>query len=180
MKLDKNLYLVVPIETDDGTAYVHSAPIRRETFKEYFLPLSETLNAIYARGLHTVAGPRIAGLMLRKIGGEEIKPLLDEIYRLSNVSVLGDRGWQSLGLADAAAQGYLDQDQVEEAEGFIVFFTCIWHVHRKSEVSSFLQPMRDLWDVQTTLMTLTEYRASLPISTEIETLAPPPPSSIPM
>jgi hypothetical protein len=180
MKLDKNLNIVQPIETDTGTVYVHSSPIRRETFKEFFLPLSKTLNAIYAEGLRTITGPRIAGLMLREIGGEGITPLLNEIYRLTNVSALTPDGWQSVGLADAVAQKYLTEDEVEEAEGFIVFFTCVWHVHRKAEISTMLQPLQAVWDVETTLLSATEYRASLPTSTETETLVPLPPSSIPM
>jgi hypothetical protein len=186
MKLDKNLNLVVPIETEAGTVHVHSMPIRRETFEQFFLVLSKTLNSIYTEGLQNVIGPRIAALMLREqarnigISDEKLAELFDEIRRLSNAYVRTADGWQQVGLANCVLRGYLTEDEMREAEGFIVFFTCIWHIHRKHEVLSFLQPMKDLWDVQTTSLNATAYRDSLPTLTEIETSEPLPPSSIPM
>ena len=67
MKIDKKLNLVIPIETDDGTLYVHSMPIRREIFDTYFLVLSKTFAAIHGEGLGEIAGPRVAALILKKI-----------------------------------------------------------------------------------------------------------------
>ncbi len=185
MKIDpKNLNLVVPIDTDNGVVHVHSAPIRREVFKQYFLILSKTLNAIYAEGLHHVTGPRIAAMMLQKLAEEagvweSVRDgLMAEIRRLSNAQVLTADGWKSVPLEMCVAQGYLTVDEVEEAEGFIVFFTCIYHIHRKNEISAFLQPMREMWEVLTTSLNSTEYRASLPISTETETFSLTTPASL--
>lgn len=180
MKLDpKTLNLIVPVETESGeTVYVHSMPIRRETFKRFFLVLSKTLNELYAQGLQGVAGPRVAGLMLQKVA-EDLgawddvqNGLINEIRRLSNVQVLGPDGWKSLPLHDCLIKGILTEEEVEEAEGFIVFFTCIWHVHKKKEVSEFLRPMRIMWGTSTTSLNVSEYRASLPILTETETFLP--------
>ncbi len=139
MKIEpKSLNLVVPIETESGVVHVHSAPIRRETFKQNFLILSKTMSAIYEEGLHNVAGPRIAAMMLQKIAeeaGEKVweavqNGVMAEIRRLSNALVLTPDGWKSVPLETCVAQGYLTGDEVEEAEGFIVFFTCISHIHR--------------------------------------------------
>jgi hypothetical protein len=179
MKIDpKTLNLVVPVETDTGTIYIHSTPIRRETFKEYFLVLSKTLNMIYTEGLHSATGPRVAALMLQKVSEESgvwesVKNgLMNEIRRLSNAWVLTENGWQLIPLEACLSQGYLSAEDVEEAEGFIVFFTCIYHIHRRSEVRSFLQPMESMWGVSATLLTSMEYRDSLPTSTEEETFLP--------
>lgn len=179
MKIDpKTLNLIVPVETDGGTVHIHSVPIRRETFKKYFLILSKTLNSIYAEGLHAVAGPRIASMMLQKVAAESgisdavQLELMNEIRRLSNAVVSTPEGWQLVPLQDCVKRGFLTEDEVEEAEGFIVFFTCICHIHRKNEISAFLQPMRDMWDVSTTLSKASEYRASLPTLTETETFSP--------
>lgn len=188
IKLDKALNLVVPIETEEhGTVYVHSTPIRTETFKRYFLLISKTLNGIYAEGIHTVAGPRVASLMLQSMAGErgedgaptQADELLAEIRRLTNVQVWGPNGWETVMLDVAKSRGLLTEDEADEAEGFIVFFTCIFHVHRKTEISAFLLPMQTLWGTQTTSLNATEYRASLPMLTQPETSAIPA-SSIPI
>lgn len=181
IKIDKALNLVVPIETEShGTVYVHSTPIRTETFKRYFLLISKTLNSIYSEGLHTVAGPRVASLMLQSVAGErgedgaptQADELLAEIRRLTMVQIWGDNGWESVMLDVVKSRGLLSEDEADEAEGFIVFFTCIYHVHRKTEISAFLQPMQTLWGTQTTSLNATEYRASLPILTPLETFTP--------
>jgi hypothetical protein len=180
-KLDKSLNLVVPIETEaHGTVYVHSTPIRTETFKRYFLLISKTLNSIYAEGIHTVAGPRVASLMLQSIAGEcgedgaptQAEELLAEIRRLTTVQVWGANGWDTVMLDVAKSRGVLTEDEADEAEGFIVFFTCIFHVHRKTEISAFLLPMQTLWGTQTTSLNATEYRASLPTLTPPEPFTP--------
>jgi len=189
MRIDKSLNLVVPVETEAGTLYVHSAPIRVETFKCHFLVLSKTLSAMYEEGIGRSLGPRVASLMLQKIaaetgvwGGETgvENSLLAEIRRLSNVIVPTASGWQSLPLVDAAKQGHLTALEVEEAEGFIVFFTCIYHLHKRKDLHSFMAPMSTLWDTESTSLSSTEYRDSLPILTETETFAPTvPQSSVP-
>lgn len=194
MEIDKKtLNLVVPVSTDNGTAYIHSTPIRREVFREHFLVLSKTLNSMYAEGVSQVTGPRIAALMLEKISKEDgiwetdgaiigVKDsLINEIRRLSNVILSTSEGWKTIPLMDAVNQGKLEIEDVEEAEGFIVFFTCISRIHKRKEVLTFLGPMAKLWNTQSTLLNVTEYIASLPTLKTEETLAPEVPTlSIPV
>src|ERR1017187_2795821 len=113
MEISKSLNLVCPVETEGGTIYIHSTPIRKETFKEYFLILSKTLNQLYAEGVSQITGPRIAALMLKKIAEEDgtwetvgkrigIKDgLMNEIKRLSNVVLATEQGWKTIPVADA-------------------------------------------------------------------------------
>jgi hypothetical protein len=148
---------------------------------------------MYAEGVSQVTGPRIAALMLEKISKEDgiwetdgaiigVKDsLINEIRRLSNVILSTSEGWKTIPLMDAVNQGKLEIEDVEEAEGFIVFFTCISRIHKRKEVLTFLGPMAKLWNTQSTLLNVTEYIASLPTLKTEETLAPEVPTlSIPV
>jgi hypothetical protein len=190
MIIDKRtLNLVCPVETESGVAYIHSMPIRPETFRQYFLVLSKTLNELYAQGLSQGTGPRIAALLLQKIATDSGEwegtagvqnGLLNEIIRLSNVLACTEQGWRSLPISEALKQGILDERDVEEAKGFITFFTCVSHIHKRSEISAILNLMGRVWDTQTTLLNATEFAASLPILTPAETfVATVPASSLP-
>ena len=184
MQIDKSLNLVVPVDSENGTVYCHSSPIRKETFKEHFLILSKTLNRLYSEGVSQLTGPRVAALMLEKIAKEDgiwesedgrigVKDsLLNEIRRLTNVICATSDGWKSIPLMDAAKAGKLTESDVEEAEGYIVFFTCISHLHKKKEVEAFLKPMETLWGTQSTSLSVMEYAASLQTSKQEETSLP--------
>lgn len=187
MKIDKALNLVCPVETDDGVYYVHSTPIGREVFERYFLPISKTFAAIFAEGLNTLAGPRVAAWMLKSISmemgiwdgdtGVSIG-LMEEIRRLTNVAVPSPDGWKTVPLYDALKSGFLDQRDVDEAEGAIVFFTCISLMAKRDQAKHFVTQMCTLWNTRTTSLSTTAYAASLPISTETETLQPEAPTSL--
>lgn len=180
MKISKDLNLVVPVKTEAGTFYVHSTPILYETFKRYFLVLSKTLNRIHAEGIQIV-GPRVAALMLEEIAKEMGQwegvagvenGLMNEISRLSNVIMPTERGWQSIPLDTAFKQGHLTAQEVHEVGGFIIFFTCVWHIHKRSEVEAFLELMVKIWGTQVSLLSCMEYRDSLPTLTETEIFVP--------
>ncbi|MBV8060467.1 MAG: hypothetical protein JO253_02935 [Alphaproteobacteria bacterium] len=189
MKIDKQLNLVCPIETDSGVVYIHSTPIGREVFEKYFLPLSKTFGAIFTEGLQVVAGPRVAAMLLKKVSIEDgvwdgpqgvSSGLMEEIRRLSNVAVPTDAGWATLPLYDALAKGHLEQRDVDEAENAIVFFTCISLMCKRSEAATFVTGMSEIWGTLTTSSNVTEYARSLPMLTETGTSSPEvKPSSIP-
>jgi hypothetical protein len=189
MKIDKSLNLVCPVESDDGVYYVHSTPIGREVFERYFLVISKTFNALFSEGLQQIAGPRVAALLLKQIAMEigawdgetgVANGLMAEIRRLSNVAVPSPAGWVTVPLYDALSKGYLDQRDVDEAEGAIVFFTCISLMCKRKEADFFVRGMCELWSTLTTSLSTTAYAASLPTSTATETLPPEAPiSSVP-
>lgn len=177
MKIDKSLNLVCPVDTDGGKVYIHSMPIGREVFERYFLVISKTFSAIFKEGLDTVAGPRIAAMLLKSIAmsmgvwdGDSgvANGLMNEIRRLTNVAVPSPQGWVTIPLYDAMNKGYIDQRDVDEAEGAIVFFTCISLMSKRGEAAFFVGGMCELWNTETTSLNPTEYAASLQISTETE------------
>lgn len=189
MRIDKRLNLVVPIEGDSGTTYVHSTPISRETFEKYVFPISKTLSVLYGEGLTVFAGPRVAALMLKQVsqtagmweGDEGVNNgLLTEIRRLSNVVLMGESGWETVPYQDAVSKGRLDADDIAEVEGQIVFFTCISCIHRKREIPLLLDGVAEVWSTQSTSLNVTEWANSLPISTaDASSGAMATPSSIP-
>lgn len=174
MRIDKKLNLIVPIETAAGTTYIHSTPIGREAFDKYFLVISKTFAAIYSEGLSVIAGPRVAAMMLKKIseiagvwdGPEGVElGLMAEIRRMSNVVRLTENGWQPIPLQMALDKGLLDSEDIEEAEGAIVFFTLASLMHRRNEIPEVLGGLCRLWGTQTSFLSVMEYQKSLPTST---------------
>ena len=177
MRISKQLNLVIPVDYEKGgKIYVHSTPISRDIFEQYFLAISKTFSALYAHGLTAIAGPRISYLMLKKTAEElgvwegqtGVKiGLLNEIFRLTNVSMPDEKGWKSLPLHTVIAKNLIDEDTIAEIEGQLVFFTCISTMHKKEEVPVFLEPI-GLWGSETTSLNSTEFTTSLQTSTATE------------
>lgn len=127
MKISRNMHLIIPVQTELGTAYIHSAPISKEVYREHFFILSKTFSAIFSEGLGVVAGPRVAYLMLERIckdtqtGGGNIwdgpdgvrNTLVNEIIRLSNlVYPVDGKGWDTKPLDVALEREIVDLDEV--------------------------------------------------------------------
>ena len=174
MKIAKNLNLVVPIGDEDNRMYVHSTPISRVVFEEYFLVISKTFTAIFSEGLGAITGSRIASLMLRQVA-QEIgqwekvqKGLLNEINRLTNVVMLGDNGWTSLPLQHLLDKKMLSEDDVFDIQGELIFFTCVHSVNKRNQIEEMMNASNGLWGSSVTSLTCTEYLTSLPTSTEVE------------
>lgn len=181
MRIDRNLNIVVPIDAENGTIYVHSTPVSRDVFKQYYLPISKAFSAIYQEGLSVVAGPRVAAMMLETVSRSLPSPsgqgsawdgrdgvengLLDEIRRLSNVVMPGDSGWTTLPLDDAIRQKLLSQDDLDEVEGILVFFICASAMHLRRELPSILGGLTKMWGGQIVSSNSTEFANSLPMST---------------
>jgi len=175
VKISRPLNLIFPIERDDGTIYIHSAPLAYEVYERYFLVIGKTFDAIYGEKLIRTA-TRTAALMLRseaeQLGvwdGEDgvQSGLMAEIRRLSSVVTLGPTGWTAMPLDSAMARGAMAPLEVKDAEGAIVFFTCLSCLHRGKSLAAHLQAM-SWWGAETTLLSVTDWATSLPISTPAE------------
>lgn len=194
MKIDRNLNLVQKVETDTGTIYVHSAPLPRVVWEEYFFVLSQTYSSIFMGGLGVATGPSMAALMLRKAakdtgtwegdGGVKVG-LMGEIRRLTNVAVATPQGWQTIPFEEAISRQLLDEDSAAEVENALVFFICVSAVLRgpksRSKLTVTLGMMKVLWDAQTTSLDAMAFASSLTTSTPSEptTPKPKPVSSLP-
>lgn len=177
MKINKKLNLVIEVETDEGTIFVHSTPLAREVFERYHMIIAKTFATLISEGLSFVSGPRVAALVLKKIaqdagvweGRDGINNgFMAEIRRLSSVVIPSTSGWVTMPLQDAIDRKAMDEEDIAEVEGLITFFICASAMSRKTEIGPVLERMR-LWGASTTLLNSTEYAASLPISTTEET-----------
>jgi len=173
MKIDRQLNLVRTIETENGVYHVHSAPISHAVWEENFFILSQAYTSIFSGGFGATTGPKMAALMLKRCATkngapEEYTALMNEIKRLTNVTFSTPQGWRTMPWESAAAN--IDEEAVAEAENAIVFFICVSAVLRgkadKAKLDITLAMMASLWDAQTTSLGITEYAASLPISTQ--------------
>jgi hypothetical protein len=190
LKIDRNLNLAQKLETDSGACYVHSTPISRIEWEEYFYVLSQTYASLFMGGLGVSTGPTMAALMLRKIAkdqgvwegdaGVEIG-LMGAIRRLTNVVVATDQGWQTLPYEVAVSRGILDEETQAEVENAIVFFICVSSVLRGPKTRPKLQVtlgmMRALWDAQTTPLDVMAFASSLTTSTPVAPITPKPRAS---
>lgn len=174
MNIDQKLNMVIPIEEDRGTVYVHAEPIGAEVFERYFMPIAKTFSAIYSGGLGITAGPRVAALLLRRIaredgaldGPEGVEAgLFTEITRLANVISKTATGWQPIPLEQAIKENVIDQDSAREVENALVFFTVLSSMHRRSMRRMSLESACELWAAQIVSSNCTAFAASLPTPT---------------
>jgi hypothetical protein len=195
MQIDEALFIVITVDRMDGTTvHVHAAPIGREVFQRYWLPLSKAFALIYGEGLH-LAGPRIAAEALRKVS-EDLRVwegpmgvergLLPEIRRLANVVAPGGGnghapGWQMIPYDDAVRGGLIDQEDLDEIEGILVFFTLAWRLNLRRERRALIDGLVALWGASTSSASLSEFVAGLPTSTATASIGAtvPAPSSPP-
>lgn len=172
MKLDPKLNIVVPVETEGGTVYVHSMPIRREVFERFFEVIAKAFSDIYSGGTSyaLIAGTRVAALTIRKIAAERgeaedvEKGLFAEIRRLTNVLTPGERGWETLPFDEATQRKVIDGDDVREVENALAFFMLESVMHGRVQSRVIIDEAAKLWGAQTTSLNCTEFCTSLPTS----------------
>ena len=177
MRIDKRLNLVIPIERETGTVYVHSMPISAEVFDRYYLPIARTYADISRSGIVFISAPRVAAKMLKKTaielgvweGPEGVEAgLVGEMRRLSSVITLGDNGWQQTMLDIALKREAITAEEYSDVENMLTFFMVSCSLERGMELQAVLAFVCRAWRVQTTLSNATEFRASLTISKEDE------------
>jgi hypothetical protein len=135
--------------------------------------IAKTYSQIITEGLGFVGGPRIADKLLKKTAQElgvwegpngVQAGLLNQMYRLTNVIHVGDRGWQSTPY-ELARKNVLNADDVGEVESAICFFTVSSQMFRKNQVLDLVGGAMKLWGAQIVSLNSTEYLSTLPVST---------------
>jgi hypothetical protein len=173
VKLNRKLNVVLPpFTTEKGLVYVYSTPIALPVFREHYRMLGRTFTEIQRLGYGPITGPSLASYVLRdeaKAFGDEAhsEMLIQEVKRLSFVVYPGDRGWANMPLGEAVKRSILSEEQGDEAENFLVYFTCASWIKLPSEAIA-MESLRTLWQAQITSSTVTEFMSSLPTSTTEE------------
>jgi hypothetical protein len=174
VKIAKNLNLVIPIDLGDGVAYIHSTPISRLVYEQFYAVISKTFTRIFTEGFGTITGSRVAYLILKDVSNETNEwqkvenGLINEIYRLSNVVMLKENGWVTLPLQTIINQKSLDENDIADIIGELVFFTCVSWVQKRSGIQETLTAINGLWGSLITSLDCMEYKNSLTILTEKE------------
>lgn len=178
MQIKSNLNLVIPVDYDKGgQIFVHSTPISREVFENYFLVISKTFADIFSQGLGAISGPRVAYLMLKHTaknigvwdGPAGVKSgLINEIIRLTNVHLPDEKGWKTIPLQVAVSRGIIDEETMAEIEGELVFFTCVSKMNKKNQAKDIMETVNGLWGSLITSLDCMEYKTFLQTSTEAE------------
>jgi len=188
-KINRRLNLVLECERPGGAkVFVHAVPISRETFEANFIAIGAAMTSLYKEGLHPTICTGMAYLALKKLMVERPadygaldQMLLQEIWRLTNVLVPSDRGFETVPFAEAMQPGspYLDDEEIAEIMNYLCYFTCASWVHSQRD-------LRGVYEVLTASgariisSDCTDFRSSLTISKPVvNTGATASPSSIP-
>ncbi len=172
-KINEKMNLVIPVFDQDEvtiTAYVHSKPISAEVFEAHFLLISRTFTAIHGEGLGAITGPRVAGLMMKRIAKnagleDEYIAFTAEIRRLTNVLMRnGQNGWTTIPYEEVVNNRLLPVEDIAEVDNGVVFFTVYSATHRKMAMEVLPGAAR-MWGAQISSLSLSEFIASLPTST---------------
>lgn len=196
VSINRKLNLVLPLlRSDDTQLYVHSTPIRPETFEKYYLVLSKTFATLAQNGLDPRSGPSVAALILKDVatstsragslnwwdgpdgvGGEA--GLQAEMVRLSNALVATpDKGWTTIPLLNALNQGLIDDEEKSEVLNLLTFFTVVSLVAPRVDRERLVKGMAAIYELQTTYLNATEFSTSLKTSTTEEPIGETNPAS---
>jgi hypothetical protein len=170
IKINRKLNVVLPaFMTDKGLVHVYSSPISLPAFREHYRMLGRTFTEVQRLGYGPITGPSLAGYVFRdeaKSFDDEAhsEMLLNEIKRLSFVVYPNETGWANMPFVEAVKRNILSEDQGDEAENFLVYFTCASWIKLPSEAIA-MDSLRTLWKAQITSSTVMEFMNSLPTST---------------
>jgi hypothetical protein len=183
VKLNRKLNVVLPpFTTEKGLVYVYSTPIALPVFREHYRMLGRTFTEIQRLGYGPITGPSLASYVFKdeaKAYGDEAhsEMLLNEVKRLSFVVYPGSTGWANMPFVEAVKRSILTEEQGDEAENFIVYFTCASWIKLPSEAIA-MESLRTLWQAQITSSTVMEFMNSLPTSTPEDSTGETPPTPL--
>ncbi len=151
-----DLRLVIPVTYDatgDPVIYAYHTPISHAVFQANFAVIARTNAAIFKEGFAyaQLSGITTAAMELKeqaeKYAAERgilapdgksfmdmAKPILTEIERLTLILAPTPQGWQELPVSVAINQGHIKEEDWQEAESQLVFFSVSYAVesrHRK-------------------------------------------------
>lgn len=173
-KIDRQLNIVVPVETEKGVAYIHSTPIPRQVFEQYFQVIAKTFAQIYTGGYSIFSGPRVAAMLMKSVavadgnweGAAGVQNgLMGEIRRRTSLLVPREgSGWVQAPYYDAVARGDISEDDASEVDNLLAFFTVASAMHKKTDLKALLEGASKLWGGQITSLDCTGFAAGLTTS----------------
>lgn len=181
MKINKNLNLVVQIQTIDyGTVHIHSTAVSREIFEQFYLELGKVFSQCFESDNPShvaLSAPRLAYPSLKSIatqsgtwdGPSGVKfGLINEIIRLTNIIYCGENGWETLPFELAIKREIIDEDEEAEVMSSLIFFTAISKVAPRDFRISFLEMAGNLRHWVVTSLDCMAYQTGLPTLTKTD------------
>lgn len=170
--LNETLNLVVPL--GDGRGTVHCPPLSREAFSQCWSLLAKTWSRLEADNLGITAGGAVAAHALAEIakqdgpdGEQLLRAFMADLRRhASYIGPMGDDGFGPVPLATALKKGWITEDEQDELENALVFFTLGSRLLPRNRKALVFRLMHSLRDVAASSLTATEYAASKQNSTQ--------------
>ena len=182
--IDKNLNLVIPLTRADGSkVYVHSTPVRFESFEKYHLVLAKTFSSFAMNGLDPRSGPSVAAMILKDVAKSTVRVpgmdwwdgedgvggaagLMADMVRMSNVlTSTKDKGWVTEPLQSALDRNLITGEEKSEVMNILTFFTVVSLVAPKMDRPLLVNGMARIYELQAISLNATEFATSLKTST---------------
>lgn len=181
--INHNLKVVLTV---DDSVYAYHTPISEQVFRANFKVLAATKAELFKHGLaHAInTGPSIAALTLMDEGTREAMDrgvdgdmgaadLLADLKRLTLVLAPTGEGWDTLPVDKAISDGHLTDEQWEELEATLVFFTSAYALAPRSKRAAAAESTAGVLNASVTSLSPTEWIASTRTSTKGETTEQP-------
>jgi len=173
-KINKQLNLVATMRRDDGSImHVHSQPISsdlfdahmdvlEDTYAHYMSPQNRDRMGLGARRAHK----RLLAIANNLGKSDEVeRGLMPEIRRLTNIALFSGNKWEETGYQDLLDRNVLDQQEIDEINGRLVFFMAASHLFPRDRLEPLMNGAMAMWGAQTTSLPFMEYLNSLQTST---------------
>lgn len=173
--INQALNLVIPL--NDERSFVHCPPMTREAFASCWSLLAKTWSRLEGDNLCITAGAAVAAYALADIARQDDpeSPGSDAAYRSfmaelrRNASYIGpmeEDGFGPVPLATALKKGWINDDDQDEIDNALVFFTLGSRLLSKERRSLIFSLMSSLRGVGASSLNATEYAASKQNSTQ--------------
>lgn len=179
MKIDRKMNIVLELELSDGRpAHVHSVPVDNKVCETNWMFISVVMTRLYGKlGANPAAVSRVCYHMMRDLIAEDPQfrnveqSFLQELWRLTNVSIPGERGWETIPFYECMQENnpYLSPGDVREVQNYICFFTAASWLHPRRELEGMYEYLI-AYGAQITSSNFTEYTSSLPIWKPVESI----------
>lgn len=177
-KIDKRLNIVLEVDRPGTHSFfVHSMPITRAVYKQHSVLFAQTISYIYQKNIGAGVCARIALDAMRDMvkkedaaagpdvmtGQNEVEKLvLPMIWQRTNVVVPTEQGWQQIPFDEVVQRQLIDEDDLDEVENYLVFFTVASWTHAYAQLKASIYPIWENSGARLTSQNSTEYMRSLP------------------
>lgn len=188
-RINRRLNLVIPIfdpddaQTKEPIAWAYHIAITQDVFRTYWKVIAQTMQSLLTGGVG-LYGPRYACYQMkdiavadrtwedRKVGDDTIvgvkNGLYNELIRRTQIALASKNGgWEQMLLSDVKSGRLLSEDQIDEVEGAVTFFTVGSRSQSQGKQDQILAGLI-MWNAAPTSSSFSEFMNSLRTSKKKE------------